>query len=312
VSFEALSQTVDNTISAVKNAVPTEESLKNPVRAVMNVTGAISSVATLPLELANTGIALATNAISAVLPSFPAATLGSLYVGIPHAHAHPPSLVPPAPPVPLPSLGSVLLGTCVKVLIGGMPAARCGDLGLAPTCGGIVPFFGIAFGSSKVFIGGTRAARMGMDFCTACTKDDSAVMRSLTMAAVKAAAVSALVAAAPGMVADGIDAAAAAAEGDAAMAGAKALSAAMQAAQAAADAAAAVASASMGTDPGIPPAMPGTIVMGVPNVLVAGLPLPNTPDPAKWLWNKIKGFLKKKKAGGEHGAEAGGGGGCSG
>src|SRR4051794_38087724 len=130
MSFEALSQTVDSTIAAVKNAVPTEESLKNPARAVMNVTGAIQSVATLPLELANTGIALATNAISAILPSFPAAPMGSLSVGIPPPHAPPPGLGPPAPPVPLPSLGAVALGTSVRVLIGGLPAARCGDLGL--------------------------------------------------------------------------------------------------------------------------------------------------------------------------------------
>ena len=308
MSFEALSQTVDSTIAAVKGAVPTEESLMNPARAVVNVTGAIQSVTTLPLELANAGIAMATNAISAMLPSFPAATLGSMYVGIPHAHAHPPSLVPPAPPVPLPSLGAVALGTCVRVLVGGLPAARCGDLGLEATCCGLAPFFGIEFGSSKVFIGGTRAARIVMDFCHACTPEGEGAVRGLA-AALTAAARSVGMAVA----ADLIDAAeeAMSPDGSAAMAGAKALAAGMTAAQAAADALAQAASATKGTDPAIPPALPGTLVTGAFNVLVAGLPLPNTPDPAKWLWNKLKALRAKKKGKGD-GSEVGGGGGCSG
>lgn len=308
MSLAALSQAVDGAISSVKGAVDVvtlkTDPLENPARSVMQVTGAISAVTSLPLELANTGIALATNAIAAVLPSFPAAHLGSMYVGLPHAHAHPPSLVPPAPPVPLPSLGTVMLGTSVRVLVGGMPAARCGDLGLAPTCGGIAPFFGFAFGSSKVFIGGTRAARMGMDFCWACTKDTAGVARSLAAALVSAAQGVAL-----SVAADVVDAVS---TNDAALASAKAMNAAMTAAQAAADAVAEAASATKGTDPAIPPALPGSAVVGAPNVLVAGLPLPNTPDPAKWLMNKIKGLLKKKKAGAGHGAEAGGGGGCPG
>jgi uncharacterized Zn-binding protein involved in type VI secretion len=310
MNLEALSQTVNSTISSVKSAgdvVTLETSpLENPARAISTVTGAISSVATLPLELANTGIALATNAISSVLPPFPAAQLGSLYVGLPHGHAHPPSMIPPAPPVPLPSLGAVMLGTCVRVLVGGLPAARCGDLGLAPTCAGFAPFFGIDFGSSKVFIGGTRAARVGIDFCTVCTKDAGAVTRGLAAAMISAAQAIAIPVAA-----DLIDAAEAASS-DPAMAGAKALQAAMTAAQAAADAAASVASATKGTDPAIPPALPGAIVLGAFTVLIAGLPLPNTPDPAKWLFNKIKGLLKKRKGGAGGGAEAGGGGGCPG
>jgi hypothetical protein len=69
-------------------------------------------------------------------------------------------------------------------------------------------------------------------------------------------------------------------EGSAAMASAKALAAAMTAAQAAADAVAQALSATKGTDPAIPPALPGTLVTGAFNVLVAGLPLPNTPDRA--------------------------------
>jgi uncharacterized Zn-binding protein involved in type VI secretion len=150
----------------------------NPARAVLDVVSAITSVMSMPMELMNTGVALATNALAAILPSFPAAYLGSLYVGAPHAHAHPPSLIPPAPPVPLPSMGAITLGTSVKVLVGGMPAARVGDLGMAPTCGGIAPFFTVKLGSSKVFIGGARAARM-TDMCTACTKDTGRSMGKL-------------------------------------------------------------------------------------------------------------------------------------
>ena len=156
-----------------------------------------------------------------------------------------------------------------------------------------------------MFIGGARAARVGVDFCTGCTKDaDGGATRTLAAALIAAAKAVAIPVAA-----DLIDAAGA---DDSAMAAAKAMAAAMTAAQAAADAVASVASATKGTDPAIPPALPGAIVVGAFTVLIAGLPLPNTPDPAKWLFNKIKGLLKKKKAGAGGEAEAGGGGGCPG
>ena len=114
-------------------------------------------------------LASATNKISAMLPSFPAATLGSTALGAPHAHvAHPPSGPPPIPPTPLPPLGPVLLGTCLQVLINGKPAARCGDIGLNPTCCGIPPMYEIFTGSSKVFIGGARAARATFDITMHC------------------------------------------------------------------------------------------------------------------------------------------------
>lgn len=248
----------------------------NPARAVLDVVSAITSVMSMPMELMNTGVALATNALAAILPSFPAAYLGSLYVGAPHAHAHPPSLIPPAPPVPLPSMGAITLGTSVKVLVGGMPAARVGDLGMAPTCGGIAPFFTVKLGSSKVFIGGARAARM-TDMCTACTKDTGRSMGKLDIGM-----------AALGIAADLTDAAA-----GGAAAAASALGAAMGAAQLAADIAAMALSQTMGTDPAIPPALPGFVMLGMPTVLVAGVPMPNLPDPTEWLKNKLKGLAKK-------------------
>src|SRR5690606_28552727 len=90
----------------------------------------------------------------------PTATLGAPHLAPLHAHAHPPSLVPPAPPVPLPSIGMVMAACPVTVLVSGLPAARAGDVGLAPACGGLAPAFEVYAGSSQVFIGGSRAARI--------------------------------------------------------------------------------------------------------------------------------------------------------
>lgn len=274
--------------------------MANPARAVLEVVNSVTSVLAMPTQLMNTGVALATNAIAAILPSFPAAHLGALYVGAPHAHAHPPSLIPPAPPVPLPSLGAITLGTSVKVLVGGIPAARVGDLGMAPTCGGIAPFFTVKLGSSKVFIGGARAARM-TDMCTACTTDTGRSMGKLDIGI-----------AALGIVADATDALDPAAS--AAQSAASAMAAAMGAAQLAADAVAMALSKTMGTDPAIPPALPGFVMLGAPTVLVAGVPMPNLPDPTGWLKNKLKGLAKKLggKAMAKLKAKLGGGGGCSG
>jgi uncharacterized Zn-binding protein involved in type VI secretion len=272
--------------------------IPNPARAVLEVVTAVTSVMSMPMELMNTGVALATNALAAVLPSFPAAHLGSLYVGAPHAHSHPPSLIPPAPPVPLPSIGAITLGTCVKVLVGGMPAARAGDLGMAPTCGGIAPFFTVKLGSSKVFINGARAARM-TDMCTACTTDMGRSMGKLDIGM-----------AALGIAADATDALDPAAS--AAQAAASAMAAAMGAAQLAADAVAMALSKTMGTDPAIPPALPGFVMLGMPTVLVAGVPMPNLPDPTQWLKNKLKAAAKKMggKALAKLSKALGGGGGC--
>jgi uncharacterized Zn-binding protein involved in type VI secretion len=266
----------------------------NPVRAVVNAVKAVQSIMQMPTALLETGVAALGNMVP--WPSFPAAYLGSLYVGAPHAHLHPPSLVPPAPPVPLPSMGSIMLGTCVKVLIAGMPAARVGDLGIAPTCGGLAPFFSVKLGSSKVFIGGNRAARM-TDMCNACTPDAASAINRMQVAMQAA-----------GMLADLVDMAM---EPDANKMAAQGLAVAMNAAQMAADAAASALSATMGTDPAVPPALPGFIMLGAPTVLVAGLPVPATVEIAKFLKNKLKGLAKAAgKAGGKLKSLLGGGKGC--
>ncbi len=304
---ETLHQTVELTVDTFKKPLPNPA--KNPARFVSQIAGDVMGALALPANLLNNGVAAATDFISDILPKFPAARLTSLYVGLPHAHSHPPSLIPPAPPIPLPSIGLVLLGTSVKVLMGGLPAARAGDIGLAPTCCGFAPFFTIFLGSSKVFVGGMRAARM-TDICTACTPSKDGATRATATAMEAAASVVGSVGgvlAMTGAIADDIDALEAS---DPEMAKARALSAVMTVAQLAADAVAAAATTTMGTDPAIPPALPGVLLTGAFNVLVAGMPLPNFPDPAKWLFKKLKGKFTKKKSDANPKKE-GGGKGCS-
>jgi RHS repeat-associated protein len=81
-------------------------------------------------------------------------------------------LIPPAPPVPLPSTGPVIpipiFSGAEKTLINGLPAARCGDLGLGIWCGGYFPLYEVFLGSSNVWIEGQRAGRMGVDITKHC------------------------------------------------------------------------------------------------------------------------------------------------
>lgn len=81
-----------------------------------------------------------------------------------------PSLMPPAARIadmhtcplstgPVPHVGGPIMLGCPTVLIGGMPAARVGDMVVC--CG---PPDTIAMGSTSVLIGGMPAARMG-DMC---------------------------------------------------------------------------------------------------------------------------------------------------
>lgn len=132
----------------------TPERPSDPLRVFQEGVGTITAAVNAPADAINLGIANATAGIASALPAFPAATLGSLVVGFPHGHPHPPSFG-----VPLPPIGAIALGCCVSVLIGGLPAARVGDIGISPTCLGFFPQFEIFTGSSKVFIGGMRAAR---------------------------------------------------------------------------------------------------------------------------------------------------------
>jgi len=261
----------------------------NPVRAVQQAAGKVMSLINMPVDLMNTGFATATNFIAQALPSFPGAFLGSMYIGPPHIHMHPPNITPPNPvPIPLPSIGAVTLGTCVKVLISGMPAARAGDVGFAPTCGGFYPAFTVFLGSSKVFIGGMRAARMS-DICRACQPDFGGPIRGVAAAMAVAGTAIAMA----GVAADLVDASQAT---DANVAAAMSLSATMNAAQMAADAAAMAITSAMGSDPAVPP-LPGALLMGAPNVLIGGFPMINIPNPALMLLEKMLKGLKSKSQG---------------
>ena len=104
-------------------------------------------------------------------PALPAVRILDYDIGLPHGHPHPPN-TPPAPPMMLPSTGPVIPIPVVSgagtVLINGMPAARCGDMGLGIWCGGYFPFYEIFLGSSNVWLEGARAARLATDITTHC------------------------------------------------------------------------------------------------------------------------------------------------
>jgi uncharacterized Zn-binding protein involved in type VI secretion len=277
-------------------------------------------------------VAELTNFIAAALGPFPGTTMTNLAMGLPHAHIkHPPSGPPPVPPTPLPPFGPIMLGNSIQVLINNKPSARCGDFGLNPTCCGIVPPFSAMYeiftGSSNVFIGGSRAARAGIDITFHCKPGGGAgsagkmaagaaklsklqkVVATIKAVAAKVSAIAGKVAAVGAAVSEHLDAfVEAEAEDDGAMMAAVALNAAMTAAQMAADAIAMALSKQMGTDqPAIPPTgTPGMILNGSPNVLIGGLPLPPTSKMAEALGNRLKGLKGKFRGGG------GGGGGGSG
>src|SRR5262249_32947196 len=91
---------------------------------------------------------------------------------------------------------------------------------------------------------------------------------------------------------------------DGAMAAAIGISVAMMAAQAAADAAADAMTKMMGTDqPCIPPTgTPGMILMGSPNVMLGGFPLPSCSAIAQGLMKRIKGLKATSSGGGASGS----------
>jgi uncharacterized Zn-binding protein involved in type VI secretion len=195
----------------------------------------------------------------------------SLAIGLPHAHA--------PLPTALPVFGTVLTGCCMSVLIRGLPAARVGDMGINPTClGAPLPGFEIFTGSSNVFIGGARAARM-LDLTKHCWPPPPRWKPAAAAAPVAAAGnavmqgmlVAGMAAQGAGVVADAIDAAN---TSDPALASAYALSATTGAAQLASDAAALAFAAMLGKNPCIG-SPTGTIALGVPDVLIGGFPVPS-------------------------------------
>src|SRR5262245_18693263 len=141
----------------------------NPARDVQEFISAPMAVAGAAVDKLNLAAASVTDGLSKLLPSFPAARLFvDMVFGWPHYHMHPPNLIPPAPPIFLPSIGPVICAGAVNVLINGFPSARCGDVGFGVWCGGFYPLFEVFTGSSNVFIGGARASRQLIDFTRHC------------------------------------------------------------------------------------------------------------------------------------------------
>lgn len=243
---------------------------------------AVLKFAALPVDLIDTAIAVLVTKLGSGL-ELAAATTFTMHLGCPHTHLHPPAF-----PTPLPSLGPVMLGNCASVLIGGLPAARVDDLGVAVGCGTFTPPFQITTGSSKVFIAGKRAARF-TDFTKHCQ----------TAAKVLPSTLDALGQVLPVVVAMGLvhterkrhardkqeadDALATARDGSqrarantiAAESQGHALAADTQAKQAIHSAAAVAAALLMGKDPALTPCF-GMLIHGNAGVLIGGNQMPST------------------------------------
>lgn len=305
VALDSFADVVNRTTNPFRQAPPAH---LGAVGYVNQALGGVLGLINAPVDLLNTGFALATAPLAALFPALPAATLTALHVGLPHPHAHPPSLIPPAPPIPLPSIGTVLLSGCVSVLINGLPAARAGDVGLAVTCGSIMPPLEIFTGSSKVFIGGSRAARMGdiTKHCTPSAGGMSKLAKVMTAAGMAAGALGVVTNVMDSMHSSSEAAAAAAADNanaataSAAAAAGQALGAAMAAAQLAADAAAMALSMMVGKDPGLIPDF-GAIVLGQPNVLIGGFPMPSWSEVAGGLMKLVNGLRRGIRGGRKQG-----------
>ena len=186
-----------------------------------------------------------------------------------------------------------MFGTSVQVQINGKPAARCGDLGINPTCCGLPPIFEVFTGSSNVFIGGKRAAR-ALDITYHCkpTGGDDAAKRGAALAleiAMKTAMVAGLVAQAAAIV--GTKEAAGDPMNSPAMSAALGMSSSMMAAQMASDLVAIAMAMLMGKDACVPPGTLGAITLNTsPNVLIGGFPMPSWMTVAQGLLKLIGGL----------------------
>jgi uncharacterized Zn-binding protein involved in type VI secretion len=161
-SVDEIPAAMGQQIGAIMDAAANIGKADNPLAtagAIMNTLTTLEQTISIPLS-------------AIPFPEFPAIRVLDFAFGFPHVHNHPPNLIPPAPPVPLPSVGPVLpipfVSGASTVLINGMPAGRCGDIGLGIWCGGYFPLYEIFLGSSSVWIEGMRAARMVVDITKHC------------------------------------------------------------------------------------------------------------------------------------------------
>ncbi|MGC3025349.1 RHS repeat-associated core domain-containing protein [Burkholderia sp. DN3021] len=291
---DSLLGTVKSTFDPFKQTFSSDGSVVHHVSEAVN---SLASLQSMPSQLLNTGIAQIP--LLDKMPGMPAATIGVPHLGTPHAHSHPPSNG-----FPLPSVGATIGSGCLSVLIGGIPAARVLDIGIAPTCGGLTPYFDIQTGSSNTFIGGMRAARMGVDITRHCNpmghvgksggEAASAAEKSEEVAS-EAAQVTgrAKLLGRAGKAWRAGNAALGPASGVATAADdvsqGEIAAAAMMAAQTAADLAFMMLSNLMGKDPGIEPSM-GTLLVGDPSVLIGGFPMPDS----QMMWHGAKHGIGKK------------------
>ena len=260
--LDAVADVVNDTAAPFQDLANPELGSAQHVAAGMSA--ALGVMGAVP-DLVDTGFAVLTAPIAKLFPALPAMTLLGLHVGPPHTHTHPPSLVPPAPPVPLPSIGTLVGAGAVTVLIGGLPAARCGDIGVSVTCGSLAPPFEVYTGSSNVFIGGARAARLG-DLTKHCNPSSAGKPGALDVIMTGAAIAAGGLEGNPGAIAQGV--------AEAAMLGVKAM---------------------MGKDPGLP-MLPGALLgPPVPSVLIGGFPCPALGDMAMGkLLDGLKKPLRKR------------------
>lgn len=244
---------------------------ETPMGTVARYASAGMGVLGLVEQVQYVGLAALTAPIAAIMPPLPVVRLTSAGIGIPHAHNHPPSFVPPAPPCPLPSFGVVALPGALSVLVGGIPAARAGDVGLIFSCVSLGVPFEIMLGSSNTLMGGNRAARIGTDMWFHDNPGE-----------VSAAAV----------VMMGLGAAAAQMNAVAQAEAGNFVAAGLSMAQQAADAAAFALKMLRRVDPGMPPDV-GTNLVGDFTVLVGGMPLPAAMSIADIIGRIKKGLANR-------------------
>lgn len=274
---EVLADTVWSTLTrpyaGLVDGTPEPQRAAGRVDALVN---AVGGTLAMPGALLDTVVATAT---SAILPrgfGMPATTIFTgLHIGIPHLH---PTTLPLG--VPLPGVGPAITVGALNVLIGGLPALRCGDIGMGFGCMG-VPNFEVATGSSNVFIGGKRAARV-FDMTRHCDPipllgSASGVIGSGLDALAIASMATSTVAHCVGAWSDVHDTRMTEEQGQT-EAAAEVVQGTLHVAQTLADAALTPLSGLIGAIPPVGLTGDGMLTVGLPNVLVGGLPLPPLGD----------------------------------
>ena len=149
------------------SAIAQKNMLGGQLKAISDAKGALATVGATFSFLTSIEQMISTAVSMIPFPAFPALRILDFAAGLPHGHAHPPTFG-----VPLPSVGPIIpipiLSGAIKTLINGMPAARCGDMGIGVWCGGYFPMYEIFLGSSNVWIEGNRASRILVDITKHC------------------------------------------------------------------------------------------------------------------------------------------------